>query len=262
MADIPPLKQQKVPDCDLVIDVVITSCDGQSFGAHSRNLEMYSKAFPPSAFVSPDTTRDPVHLTETAKIVEFILCYTHNERLPDLEEHSVAFAIRFAEAVEKYVIHHAMEVCKLHMKYRILKTHPTAVLTYACKYDYDDLFDEAAPYTLTWEMDDAYAALGCTKSFTAWIRYRERWQKIHSMLRSAAPVPHNDGRSYCPKWDRFSSLLFQTSISVLGDWDRQISLNTIKLSVSGCPWCIERAEQLGEQVKAEVRRMPRASSFK
>lgn len=44
------------------------------------------------------------------------------------------------------------------------------VLPYATKYGYDDLFDETVPHTIDWSVDEAYAAMGATRHFVAWVR--------------------------------------------------------------------------------------------
>jgi hypothetical protein len=44
------------------------------------------------------------------------------------------------------------------------------VLPYAAKHGYDDLFDETVPHTIDWNVDEAYAAMGATSHFVAWVR--------------------------------------------------------------------------------------------
>lgn len=48
------------------------------------------------------------------------------------------------------------------------------VLPYAAKHGYDDLFDETVPHTIDWNVDEAYAAMGATSHFVAWVRTASR----------------------------------------------------------------------------------------
>jgi hypothetical protein len=105
-----------VQGCSLPTDVVIKSLDGRLFGAHSENLAAHSEGFPPACFVSPESTRDPVELTETSDVIEVMLKYMHNSRLATLEELSVTQVTDLADAAEKYLIYPLMEVCRLHIK--------------------------------------------------------------------------------------------------------------------------------------------------
>jgi len=54
-------------------------------------------------------------LHEKSDIVSLILRYMHNARQPDLSEVPFRILSALAEAVEKYKIYSAMEVCKVHM---------------------------------------------------------------------------------------------------------------------------------------------------
>lgn len=103
-----------VSECLLPVDVILQSSDGVKFGSHSKNLEIYSSAFPPTAF--GPTLDEIVHLPESSEVVSLLLQYMHHHRQPDSEEIPFTILEGLAEAVEKYVIYSAMEVCKIRMK--------------------------------------------------------------------------------------------------------------------------------------------------
>lgn len=105
-----------IPECSFPVDVILQSSDGVIFGAHSANLEMYSSAFPPAAF-GPPTLDDIVLLPEPSEIVSLLLQYMHHHRQPDSSKIPFTVLEGLAEAVEKYVIYSAMEVCKIRMEY-------------------------------------------------------------------------------------------------------------------------------------------------
>lgn len=95
------------------IDVWLKSSDGIVFGAHKRNLELYSDGFP---FVASTTTVEEVAtLPEEADVLRLMLKFMHNVRQPDLNEIGFSILSVLAEAVEKYMIFSAMGVCKMQM---------------------------------------------------------------------------------------------------------------------------------------------------
>jgi hypothetical protein len=102
-----------VDDCKAIVDVVLKSSDGELIGAHQRNLEMFTEAFP---IAGTAVASDPVSLEETAEVLRLMLRYTHNARLSSLDDISFTLLASLAEAVEKYMIYSAVEFCKIRMK--------------------------------------------------------------------------------------------------------------------------------------------------
>ncbi|KAF8628615.1 hypothetical protein AX15_003809 [Amanita polypyramis BW_CC] len=255
-----------VSACTLLVDIIFRSSDNKLFGAHSKNLEYYSDAFPPAAFASPDTARDPVGLTEPADVVKLMLCYMHNNRLPQLEDLHVDLVGNLADAGEKYFIYPLMEVCRLHMRYsRFLDRYPDHVLTYAAKYNYDDLFDLVAPKTITWNLDDAYASLGATSYFVAWVRYRERWLRIRNAVFQKEPhvMQHSGGIIDCPIWTKFSKALLMLKLSDLTEWKGHMNKLMKETSVLDCQWCHKRATRWMDVVTDDLRQaIPKASTLR
>jgi hypothetical protein len=98
----------------LTVDVVLKSSDGELFGAHQRNLEMYTEGFP---IAGSTVVSDPVSLEETAEVLHLLLRYTHHIRLPRLDKISFVLLVSLAEAVEKYMIYSAMETCRMQMTF-------------------------------------------------------------------------------------------------------------------------------------------------
>ncbi|KAJ3515024.1 hypothetical protein NLJ89_g2022 [Agrocybe chaxingu] len=135
-------------DCNLTVDMILQSSDGESFGAHQFNLECYSAGFPPAASTITNSPEDmTVELTETAVVLRLMLQYMHNVRQPDLSKVSFLVLSALAEAVEKYLIFPAMDVCKVFMELS-KDDYPSEVLMYAAKHDYMDLADKAARLTI------------------------------------------------------------------------------------------------------------------
>jgi len=74
---------------------------------------MYTEGFPIAG--STVVSDSPVTLQESAKVLHLLLKYTHHTRQPSLDDISFTLLASLAEAVEKYMIYSAMEICKLKM---------------------------------------------------------------------------------------------------------------------------------------------------
>lgn len=87
------------------------------FGAHQRNLENFSDSFP---LAGSTTVDEVVVLEEKADVLRLMLQFMHNTRQPNLGEVSFSILAPLAEAVEKYMIYSAMQICHTHMEFVIL----------------------------------------------------------------------------------------------------------------------------------------------
>ena len=105
-----------IADCPLTTDVILRSSDGVEYGAHSANLEIYSGGFPPAASTKV-SQGEIVQMPETSVVLKLLLHYMHNDRQPDSSKITFSVLYPLAEAVEKYMVFSAMEVCKIRMQY-------------------------------------------------------------------------------------------------------------------------------------------------
>jgi hypothetical protein len=96
----------------LTVDIVLKSSDGELFGAHQRNLEVYTEGFP---IAGSTVVSDPVCLEEAADVLHLMLQYTHHVRQPSLDTIPFTLLAALTEAAEKYMIYSAMEICKMKM---------------------------------------------------------------------------------------------------------------------------------------------------
>ncbi|PFH46148.1 hypothetical protein AMATHDRAFT_70475 [Amanita thiersii Skay4041] len=240
-----------VPECDLPVDVVIKSSDDKFFGTHAVNLAVFSHAFPPASLASsyPASTDDPVCLTETGDVVELLLRCMHNQRQPDLLSPRSKVLIALAEAVEKYLVYPAMEICRLHMN-RLADIYPKEVFAYAVKHGYPELLDQTAPLTLTWDAKEACEELSPT-NFAVWVLYREGWLRVQRELRSLKlpAIEHKGGRMECDHWDRFHAQLLNLGLQGLTKWHARFSdlLGDVR-----CGWCYQRALTLRPMLEALI----------
>ena len=95
---------------------MIESSDGVRFGAHKRNLEQHSAGFPIAEVTKFDNAEEVVTLPEHGSALGPLLQFMHNGvPQPDLKELSFSTLALLAEAVEKYMVFSATQVCKMHM---------------------------------------------------------------------------------------------------------------------------------------------------
>ncbi|KAF9457636.1 hypothetical protein BDZ94DRAFT_1175116, partial [Collybia nuda] len=126
-------------------DVILSSSDGVQFGAHLRNLELYS-----GKFLAHVPSEDPHHIVtveENSTVLSLLLQYMHLCPQPDPKTIPFGTLEQLANAVEKYLIYSAMAICKLRMEFH-LEQYPSEILRYAAKNKYTDLANEAALLTI------------------------------------------------------------------------------------------------------------------
>lgn len=142
-----------------------------------------------------------------------------------------------------------------------MKEMPRQVLIYAAKLDYDDLFDEAVPHTTDWSLDEAYATIGASRHFVAWVsprdtydypelkltidytkvRYRERWLQLQAAFRvDPPPVFHKGGLPDCDLWWQYLGRLLKLDLSELPQWRDHMTSLQVKY-LADCSWCDRRA---------------------
>jgi len=103
-------------DCSMPIDVVLRSREGKTFGAHTAFLARYSGAFPRPDMITSTDPLETVDLDERSEVIKLILQFTHpDERPPETQDVPGDVMLEFAEAVEKFIIFPAMEVCNLRL---------------------------------------------------------------------------------------------------------------------------------------------------
>jgi hypothetical protein len=171
-------------------DVTFKSCDNIIFRVCRKNLDTHSEGFGPPERVTADPEDNPVALPETALVLELLFQYMHPMRQPELKKIPFETLASLSEAVEKYQVFSAMEICKLYMVYVRLSNlvlsliskwcemiraaipiHPFEVLSYAAKHGYTELMDIAEEQATGMSLEDAYVGL-TLEMFVAWVRSR------------------------------------------------------------------------------------------
>ena len=99
-----------VEDCNISIDVRLRSADVVPI---SRISEFFSEGFPIANSIVAD---EVVQLQENADVLQILLMFMHNTHLPELNNLEFSTISSLAEAAEKYMIHSAMALCRIHME--------------------------------------------------------------------------------------------------------------------------------------------------
>jgi hypothetical protein len=88
------------------------SSDGVLFKVHRKNLENASEGFSAPEVCSGE---EIVELTESRYTLELLFQYMYPQRHPDLRKVRFSQLAALAEAVEKYQVYTAMEICQIRM---------------------------------------------------------------------------------------------------------------------------------------------------
>ncbi|KAF8960317.1 hypothetical protein BDZ97DRAFT_1603453, partial [Flammula alnicola] len=121
-------------------DVVLVSSDGHRFGAHCRNLGEFTGGFP--LHITPANKEEVPMPDLDSEALPLFLQYVHHHRQPDLSNVGFTTLMQLAEAVEKYDVFSATEICKVQMASRV-QHYSVEVFQYASKHGYRKLLDNA-----------------------------------------------------------------------------------------------------------------------
>src|SRR6266498_3177814 len=100
---------KSVESCNISVDVRFRSADGIIFGAHKKNLEFFSEGFP---LGDSTVATEVVQLEENADVLCIMLSFLHNTRMLELKDLEISTIAPLSEAVEKYMIYSAMQICR------------------------------------------------------------------------------------------------------------------------------------------------------
>ncbi|KAF9472588.1 hypothetical protein BDN70DRAFT_818431, partial [Pholiota conissans] len=229
------------------------------FQAHMKNLELYSEGFPQAGSVKLDS--DVPALEETADVLELMLQFMHHTRQPDLSEVSFTLLSSLAEAVEKYMIYSAMDICKV----LSIEEHPLDVLVYAQKHDYTKLANKAAPLTIAMNSKEVVAKANAARLYDSfivtWFRYRDdHVDAARPILRNApvAPILHKGGYEDCGLWATFAQAVRLASVDVdcLRPKDIENIMQAQSASLMGCMYCSKRADNWKRQAAVAQANIP------
>ncbi|KAJ3874252.1 hypothetical protein F5051DRAFT_474598 [Lentinula edodes] len=164
-----PPKCRASENCSLTVDVILQSSDGKQLGAHSKNLELFTDAFPVAGSTLPPHDGEVVKLTESAEILRLVLSYTHNTPPPDLSSLDLDTLLLLGEVViKKYGMYLAGECVNKEVNLRISNSPPLKILAYKTRVSDFSLIDETAQKTMDSPLEDALSILD-PSVFRVWV---------------------------------------------------------------------------------------------
>ncbi|KAF8071465.1 hypothetical protein FPV67DRAFT_1447021 [Lyophyllum atratum] len=169
-------------------DIVFRSSDKILFRIHARNLEVTSGGFPPAEFSPADQIVD---LTEEASTLELMFQFVYPRLQPSLEILPFETLEKLTEAVEKYQIYPAMQLCNVFM------TCPAVM-----RHGYPALSNLAAPF-VTLEKISATLKTVSPELLHTWIRYYATWNEKIRYANLTAPAGHK-----CANWLEYQRKIF------------------------------------------------------
>jgi len=108
-----------VPDAD----IIFRSADNVLFHIHSTNLSATTGGFPKAAEFPPRSD-EYVHLTENASTLELLFQFIYPQRQPAVDKLEFTDLASLSEAVEKYQVYPAMQICMVSMRCASTVTFP------------------------------------------------------------------------------------------------------------------------------------------
>ncbi|KAG6829009.1 hypothetical protein H0H92_005986 [Tricholoma furcatifolium] len=189
-------KSVNAPDAD----VIFRSSDKVLFHIHSHNLEITTGGFPPAGAFAPQ--RDEyVDVTEDATTLELMFQFSYPRLQPCLTNLAFEDLLRLAEAVEKYQVYPAMQVCNIYME-KALPDHALDVLEYALRHDYPDLANQSAPFVTLATISSRWKSVSPSLLYP-WLRYYDTWNAKIRKASLTAPAGHK-----CPNWLDYQRKIF------------------------------------------------------
>ncbi|KAF8989419.1 hypothetical protein BDQ17DRAFT_1547591 [Cyathus striatus] len=179
----PPEPLCPVHNCQLPIDITLTSTTGTQFGSHKNILQTSSSKLYETA-LSNETNENAMRQSST--ILSLLLHFAHiHEEQPDLHEIDFFDFEELAVEVEELKMEVARMACRLRME-AFVESYAFEVFKYATKYGYTFLSDKAAPYTINEPIMKMYKNVD-SETFALWVLYRDEWSA--SIRRRIATCP-------------------------------------------------------------------------
>ncbi|KIM44435.1 hypothetical protein M413DRAFT_24933 [Hebeloma cylindrosporum] len=160
-------------------DVIIQSSDGVIFNLHWKYLQLYP------GFVrdvddgsQPNEEKEKMDLDEPSDVLEILFQFVYPKRHPSLEDIDFETLAAVAEAVEKYQVFSAMNLCALRLeRFLPCEQHATRILIYSTKYNYTKLANEAA-LSLCRKPDLEVVKQLPAAMIMPWLTYRSAWKAL------------------------------------------------------------------------------------
>ncbi|KAF6745854.1 hypothetical protein DFP72DRAFT_924081 [Ephemerocybe angulata] len=256
------------PECQLSVDVVLLSSCGALIGAHRKNLDDFGDGFPSDDSITDST--DPVKLTEDEETLKLLLLFMHKQIYPKVSSLSGDQLFALAEAAEKYMVFSAISACNVFIETNP-KAFPVQSVFYGAKFEYPDIADAAAPFTIGKTLANirAYANNSDTVVY-AWLQYREAYIQVAERALTPTSTLHVAGREVphvCKAWKKYLAAtipkLPRTTMNALslfarGEFDLSVYEEHSDLE---CPPCRMLAKSWRSDVRDMLEEVPSFHTF-
>jgi len=234
-----------IADCPLQTDLVLVSSDGHRFGTHTKNLGEFTGSFP--SHIAPANGEEVQMPDLDSKALPLFLRYVHHHRQPDLSHVPFTTLRELAEAVEKYEVYSATEICKVQMR-SFASSYCVEVFQYAAKHGYRQLMDDAGLIAV----ENKYCSRQIQNELwyqpdiqSAWRRYNEHWLNLFDdCYNDPPPVLHRGGMADCGLWRKFRNVVVsqvKREKAIFSSFDRIVE--GAKHYLKDCRHCRIRADK-------------------
>jgi hypothetical protein len=240
-----------IPNCPLSADIVLVSSNGDRFGTHCKNLGEFTGGFPLD--IAPDG--EDVSMPDlSSEVLSLFLKYIHHHRQPDLSRLSFECLSQLAEAVEKYDVYSATEICKMHMSSHA-ENHCVEVFQYASEHGYRDLMDAATRTAIevkSWNNEISEVCNRRSDLQSAWYRYNEYWRSLFEVCyNEPQPILVSGGipSCQCIGWRKFRNVVIsqvKREIAIFSKFGNIV--DDARYHVKDCGHCDKRADRWKKRV--------------
>jgi len=252
-----------IPGCLLQTDLVLVSSDGHRFGTHMKNLGEFTGSFP--LHITPANGEEVQIPDLDSRALPLFLRYVHHHRQPDLSNVPFKTLGQLAEAVEKYDVYSATEICKVQML-SFVDSYCVEVFQYAAKHGYRNLMDDAGLIAVQNKYSTRQIPIGlCNRPDiqSAWCRYSEHWVDLFDdCYNEPPPVLHPGAMKDCGKWRKFRSVVVSQvkhEIAIFSSFEGIVE--GAKHYLKDCRHCCIRANHWTGRVCRYSQDMPKFTSF-
>ncbi|KAG5718458.1 hypothetical protein E4T56_gene8762 [Termitomyces sp. T112] len=239
--------QFNAPDADLLF----RSSNNILFRIHSRNLEVTSGGFPPAHFAH---SNEHIDLTEDSSTLELMFHFVYPRSQPNLEKITFEALAQLAEAVEKYQVYPAMQLCKIHME-KALPDHALDVLKYSLRHGYPELIDQAAPHVTLADISAEWNSIPLDLLY-AWLRYYDSWNAGIRKASLTAPPGHK-----CSNWPEYQRRIFSALGELTGIKNDESISAVITVPHFAAICCKGDADQWRKAFIEKIRSVPPLTNF-
>jgi len=240
-------------------DVIFRSCDNVLFQVHRNNLTTHSEGFAPP-YGTPLSQGELVPLSESADVLELLFQYIYPQRTPDLRKVRFDVLAGLAEAVEKYQVYAAMDICYIHMGVAI-PHHPLQVLDYAVRHRVLGLVDKVEDKYLLSSPQEAFKCL-TIPVYVVWTLYYAQWQAALKYAHTFEQWPSSGGcqksNPNCNIWHFYAKVSHRLG----GNPYSLLNLDYVfQLKAKSCTVCQTTRDNWRSRVEKKLKQLPKFSTF-